>query len=1099
MLPGRPARKGGAALSLKLELQLLGGFRLLADDKPVSLAASARGQALLAYLALHQGVEHPRSHLAYLFWPDATEAQARNNLRQALFQLRRAWPAAQQFVKADAQVVGWHPGVQLTVDAVELELAIASADQLVRGDEADLRLALRRAIDLYQGDLLPGTYDEWLEPERERLRSAFGAALTRLLRLVEAAREYPAAIALAERRLALDPFDEDACAALMRLHALNDDRAAALRAYRECEARLQRELGAAPGPELREAFERLAHARRVGDSGIAWATAWPLVGRKAEWAQLQAAWRLAAAGQARLVLISGEAGIGKTRLAEELLQWASLQGVACARTRAYAAEGRLAYGPLAEWLRSPSLAAGRAALPAAWLTEVARLLPELVTERPDLAPPAPLTDFSQRQRFFQTLARVVLSASQPLVLVFDDLQWCDSETLEWLHFLLRFDPAARLLVIGTVRAEDTLPSHPVNQFRLAMLAAGTLTALSLRPLNVEETHRLAGLTLGRPLDGQAAQRLYADTEGNPLFVVETVRANLGPPAPPGEGMPQGQAGAGLPPRVHGVIVARLSQLSTSAAELAGLAATIGRAFRLEVLAQAAGVHEDDLARGLEELWQRRIIREQAAGLYDFSHDKLREVAYLEVSPPMRRLLHRRVAQALEAVHRADHSPVSGQIAAHYEQAGLAAQAIPFYHQAALSAQHVFANDEAIRQLHRALGLLRDLPQTELRASTELQLQQALAAALVAGRGYDTREVLDVLQRTVALGEQLGQPPSAPTLRALAIASIGRGHIVQAHRYGNQLRALAERNQDPVLLVEADYVHGVTSFWQGRFLAARSLLASAIARYQPRLAQDHLSLYSQDPRSICLSRQAFNLWCLGELVAAQTTCQEALTRAHELGHPLTLGYACFWAALLHLQRRHVSAASEAAQAVIDLDRRLGVPYWVPFATVLRGAALVRAGKSVAGWDDMESGLNLLRAAERELLQPYLLALQAELRSQQGEPETGLRLVTTALEQAERKSEHWCIADLRRIEGECLWRIGDRRRAEEALVAGLHLARSQEARSFQLRAALSLARIWRDQRRLTEARSLLEPLLAEFGPELATPDPDLVDAADLLTHL
>jgi predicted ATPase len=219
----------------------------------------------------------------------------------------------------------------------------------------------------------------------------------------------------------------------------------------------------------------------------------------------------------------------------------------------------------------------------------------------------------------------------------------------------------------------------------------------------------------------------------------------------------------------------------------------------------------------------------------------------------------------------------------------------------------------------------------------------------------------------------------------------------------------------------------------------------------------------------------------------------------LGHPLTLGYTAFWAALLHYHRRDSAATLEHVQAVIDLDRQQGGPYWVPFAIVLRGATRVRSGERHAGWADIDAGLAALRAAERELLQPYLLALQAELRVHQGEPEAALRLVRAALEQVVRKSEHWCTADLRRVEGECLWQLGDQSRAEEALTAGLRLAREQRARSYELRAALSLARFWHEQQRRPAARSLLEPLVASFGPDLTAPAPDLAAAAAFLAGL
>ena len=285
-----------------------------------------------------------------------------------------------------------------------------------------------------------------------------------------------------------------------------------------------------------------------------------------------------------------------------------------------------------------------------------------------------MTEFGDRLRFFEGLARAALAAPPPLLLLIDDLQWCDRETLEWLHFLSRFDPEARLLVLGTARSEELDAAHPLPALLRHLRSASQLVEIALEPLDAAETAELAAQVGSRVLDANAATRLYRETEGNPLFVVETVRAEGGgdpPPGVPEQGIP------GLPPRAHAVIAGRLAQLSDHARETAAAAAVIGRAFDLSVLVRLVG-DEDVVARALDELWRKRIVREQGPNAYDFTHDKLRDVAYGETSAPQRRLLHRRVAEALVAAHEEDLDPVSAQIAAHYESAGLFEQAIPHY-------------------------------------------------------------------------------------------------------------------------------------------------------------------------------------------------------------------------------------------------------------------------------------------------------------------------------------------------------------------------------------------------------------------------------------
>jgi hypothetical protein len=268
--------------------------------------------------------------------------------------------------------------------------------------------------------------------------------------------------------------------------------------------------------------------------------------------------------------------------------------------------------------------------------------------------------------------------------------------------------------------------------------------------------------------------------------------------------------------VHAVISARLAQLSDSARATVSLAATIGREFTLDVLIQASDDDVDSLVGSLDELWQRRIVREHGTSAYDFSHDKLREVAYAEMSAVRRLTLHRRVARALEEVYAANLDAVSAQVATHYEQGGLAAQAVPYFQLAAGLAQRVYANAEAILLLNKGLALLASRPASQDRDELELALQTALGTSLVATAGYGASETLRVYTRSQELCQHLGKPPSPPVLRALAIASLAQAEFQQAHGLGDHLLSLATRDHDPVLLVEGHYVLGVSCSGRARW-------------------------------------------------------------------------------------------------------------------------------------------------------------------------------------------------------------------------------------------------------------------------------------------
>ncbi|MGH2502118.1 MAG: AAA family ATPase, partial [Ktedonobacterales bacterium] len=430
------------------QIQLLGDFRLTWDDRPAQGINTPRLQSLLAYLALHRDALQLRQRIAFLFWPDSSEAQARNNLRQLLHALRGAQPDVSALLVVDHHALQWRPDVTLSLDVEAFERAVTDLERDDQApDGAALRLAGEHILELYQADLLPGCYDDWIAPERERLRERYIRALEWLMAAHEARRDLASAIRYARQLIRSDPLNEEAYRALMRLLAQTGDRVGELRAFQACASALLQALGIGPSQTTEELHHRLLQmtpppiasghrdqpASTAAQAADPLAAPAPLVGRQREWGQLQAAWRAASAhGPGHgpgFVLVTGEAGIGKSRLAEELTRWASQQGATTATARSYAVEGRLSFAPVIDWLRSPELRPSIGRLDPLLLTELARVLPELLTEHPETPPYAPLTEFGQRQQFFRALALATLAAPQPLLLVMDDLHWCDQETL----------------------------------------------------------------------------------------------------------------------------------------------------------------------------------------------------------------------------------------------------------------------------------------------------------------------------------------------------------------------------------------------------------------------------------------------------------------------------------------------------------------------------------------------------------------------------------------------------------------------------------------------------------------------------------------------
>ncbi|HEX8994947.1 MAG TPA: AAA family ATPase [Ktedonobacterales bacterium] len=1094
-----------------LQIRLLGALRLTCDGEPIPSVNTPRLQSLLAYLVLHSDSPQLRQRLAFLYWPDSSEAQARNNLRQVVHGLRLALPCFDDFVQADANTLQWRAGASYSLDIAEFEAALALAEELGGPSDAEeRRAALERAATLYTADLLPACYDDWIAPERERLRQRYLHALDQLIRQLEAARDYRGAIDYARRLMRHDPLDEAACRRLMRLLEQVGERAGAMRVYHACATALQRELGIAPSAETLAAYERLL--RRTGAPASApalerhppFAIAPSLVGREREWGRLRDVWSGVCAGASSFTLISGEAGIGKTRLAEDFARWSYQQGATIAKARCYDLRGRLSLAPVTEWLRSEGIKSQLGRLDPVWLVEVARVAPELLSERPDLPQVEPIGEYGQRQRFFEALARAIVAAQKPLLLLIDDLHWCDEETLEWLGFLLRYAPHAQMLVVGTARREELHDQHPLRGFLRSVGQLTDITEMQLQPLDAAESTRLASMIAGRSLDVSTAMWLFRETEGNPLFVVETMRAGLekipaGGDRNEGDGAQRSLTVApALPPRVYAVIADRLARLSPGARELAALAATIGRAFRLDVVAHAGGVDEGVAVRALDELWQRRIVREQGINTYDFTHGKLREVAYAELSAPQRRLLHRRIAQALEAVYDANLGGVSGQLAAHYERAGLFERAIAYYRRAATVAKSVYANEDAIGLLTRAVELLDHLPRTDHRDTLELELLLALAPIYRVTRGWTAPELERVIERTLTLCDTVGDDVQrADALYSYQSLLTVQARLREAIQVTDELKTVYRRiNREPPVL--SGMMLAGANFHLGEFVMSADQCERIYASTAG--AQTDVSLDAQG-WSLAAHTRAWHshmVWCLGYPDRALRLGVEAVRLARDLELPFNQALTTTYLAMLQQWRADAATAKSQAEEALTLTSEYKAPYYRVWASILAIYGEVCEAPVPSGVARLHEAIDTFKSSGARLRLPYYLWLQARLCRALGRLDEGLALVSEALDQSRASGECWWDSELHRLRSALLLASDTTAQdAEAALLEALSLARVRQAKSLELRAATSLAQLWRAQGHILEARSLLGGVYDWFVEGFDTRD--LRTARSLLDEL
>ncbi|MBM3219251.1 MAG: hypothetical protein FJZ38_11340 [Candidatus Rokubacteria bacterium] len=541
---------------------MLGGFEArVGDEGPPVVLAKRKAQALLAYLAVPLGQPHPREELATLLWGDVDDSDARNSLRQTLFLIRRALPdGAAAYLEVGRDTVALSStAVRTDVARFERRLAAGAPDTLERG------------IELYRGDFLHGFaldeagFEEWMTAERERLRGLVRGALSRVLARYADAGDVARALEVGRRVLALDPLDEPAHRALMRLHARRGHHAAALRQYQLCVSVLERELEVEPDAETRELYRTLVReraAQRVPELALGERdpVETALIGRDVELRRLEDA--LAGAAPS-VVAILGDAGIGKTRLVREFTAMATAAGRRVIVGRCHDAEGIQPFRPWVEALRGAGLTADDTALAAlapAWRAEPARLFPELSTETPAAV------DTENVLQLFEALARLILDAAAraPLAIVLEDLQWADEMTLRFLSFLVHRSGDRPILLAATAREDEAEQVPLLGRIARELDREGRLLRVPLAPLGRPASDALvAALAPSATGDAALAERVWSVSEGNPLVAVEMIRAarSLGGDLPE---LPRGGslgAGGGAPARsgTHGVSARRVSR------------------------------------------------------------------------------------------------------------------------------------------------------------------------------------------------------------------------------------------------------------------------------------------------------------------------------------------------------------------------------------------------------------------------------------------------------------------------------------------------------------------------------------------------------------
>ncbi|HKT94937.1 MAG TPA: adenylate/guanylate cyclase domain-containing protein [Paraburkholderia sp.] len=838
------------------------------------------------------------------------------------------------------------------------------------------------------------------------------------------------------------------------------------------------------------------------------------VGRQAELERLHGALGRATAGHGQIVGVVGEAGVGKSRLFHEFKE-RSQRGCLILETFSVSHGKAFPYLPLIELLRNYFQISAQ---------DDERRCREKVTGRiltlerslEDLLPyvlyllgageadstVATMDARIRRDRTFDAIKRLIEreSQNQPVQLLFEDLQWLDSETEAFLAFLIEHVANARIILLLNFRPD----------YRPAWSARTNYFQTRLDALGPAEAHDLLGVLLGDdPGLAPLKERILEKTEGNPFFMEEVVQTLVE------EGALLGGAGhyriaktpaeLHIPTTVHGVLASRMDRLPIAEKTLLQHLAIVGKEFPWSLIRQVVDQTEDELRRLLSHLEATEFIYERPAFPeieYTFKHALTQEVAASSLLSGQRSLLHERTAQAIEALYAGRLNEYCSELAHHYSLSSNAQKAVEYLHRAGQQAVERSAGLDAMRHFQTALALLERLPDTPERARQELALRLSLGPALMAARGYASPEVAATYTRALELCEQIGDCSQLfPAQFGLRTYYSLRADYATAQDLGERLLRIACNAHDPDLLVEAHSALGSSSFFQGDFCIAREHQEKMRALYVREQHRAHAFVYGMDPGVRTLSIASWTQWYLGCPDQARERSREALALAHTVSQPFGLAFALVSAAMLHLIRQEPQLAQEYAEAAITLSSEQGFPYYLAWATILRGSSLVEQGNAGDGIEQMTQGLAAYQATGAELSHTYFLGMLAAARGRIGRVREGLDALADALAVVDKTGEHFHEAELHRLKGELILEHScdraDRQQAEACFQKAIAIAADQRATSLQLRATLSLARLWQTQGRTGEAGKMLSRVYDAFTEGADTAD--LQQAKALLSDL
>jgi len=1174
----------------RLSLHFLGPFRAVLKGVPVEGFDSNKVRALLAYLAMERNRPHSREVLAGLLWPEQSQRSAMDNLRYALADLRKVLcdaGNAHPFLIVSRDMVQFNPASDFWLDVVEFErLSVSKPGSENQPSRLPVQ-NLQEAEELYQGSFLEGftvsrsaPFEEWMLNRREQFHRYLMHDLFSLTDYYERLGEFQLALQAALKQVELEPWQEEAHQQIMRLLAFDGKRSAALLQYEACKNVLEHELGVEPSDQSMRLYESI----RDGTLYIPFHFTRPhllaeekqpkvsqqFFAREEELRQLGQCLEENLAGENQLILITGEAGSGKTSLVTEFIHRSMqhLPGLVAAYTNCNALTG--ASDPYLPFLEILSMLTGdvdqawiagseaRDVAARLWsaapeavqalietgpdligrlvageeLLARARILPHVQTDRLNkllqknesrLTQTLPGSGGMRQSVLFEQMLAVFkrIAYQHSLILALDDLQWADADTVNLLFFLCRRLVGSRIMILAIYREEELTVDVAGNPTPFLSILRELQTSHVGHRIDLSQSDGrwfIQSLVDSEPnqLGIEFRETLARVTGGIPLFSIELLRAMQDrgdlERNDYGQWIETSQLNWDLlPPRVEAVIAEQIDRLPAAWQNVLTVASVEGDDFTAETVAQVLSLDLQELIQQLSGPIAKHHRMVYVAGVqqltaegaclshYRFRHHLFQQYFYFRQDIVERTHKHQAVGYALEALYGEQKSEYAISLAHHFEQAGMREKAASYLLEAGKKAVRLFANEIAIDHFHKGLALLGAAPQSPERDHLEIGLLIALSGPLVTVEGYTSSDLERSFERARTLVKQVENNTDLFWVLTFLKSYYNiRGDPENSKQVAAQILKMARRTKNTGLLVTAHSRMLSNCLYYGQWASLQKNLKQTVRLYDPEQHRWVLHQLGSDPMGIALSYASIGTWIMGYPDQARGYCQASLELAQNKSHPMVSWFAYYYAAHFHIYIGEVHEAQTYIEEALRICDEQDLAYYRVYSQALQGWILANTGDET-GITLLEQGANRLRKTGDRLNLLLLLRLFADASLKTGLVTQALNLIDEALDLSHETQIIYDKPELIRLKGEILlsMSLDDSQNAEEQFLRAVDSAVQLKSKMWELRATVSLTRLWQKLGRGKDARHALSEIYGWFSEGFDAPD--LEEARSLLGEL